>query len=107
MPHPFSPSALLDPSPLLLPHRHLGDLTPSKIQATSSDSGELLPVFPPRLLERSARMAGSVATKLPTDADALLASADNTPSLPARVDKLAFPRWLGRSVSRSGKHPSS
>ena len=50
--------------------------------------------------------AGSVATKLPTDADIIFASAGDIPNPPAPVDKLACARGWGTSVSRSAMHPS-
>ena len=81
--------------------------TPSQILVTSSEPGRFLRAFSPRLPESSARTAGSVATKLPTDADVLLASADDIPNPPAPVDKLTCARWWGSSVRRSAMHPSS
>ena len=81
--------------------------TPSQILVTSSEPGRFLRTFSPIPPEGSARTAGSVATNLPTDADILLASADNIPHPPAPVDKLACACWWGSIVSRSAIHPTT
>ena len=82
-------------------------LPPSHSLVSSSDSGRFLRTFTPILAERPARTAGSVATKLPTDADIFPASVDYILNHPAPVDKLACARWWGSSVRCSAMHPFS
>ena len=82
-------------------------LTPSQILATSSVPVDFRRTFCPRLHERSARTVGSVATKIPADADIILASADDIPNPPAPFDTLACARRSGSSVRHFATHPSS
>ena len=78
-----------------------------KMLVTSSEPGRFLRILSSRLPERSARTAGSVATKPPTDAGILLASAYDAPNPLALVDKVACVRRWGSSGTRSAMHPSS
>ena len=69
--------------------------------------GQLPPDIFPNGLERSARTSGTVATKLPMDADILLDSGDDSPNPPVPVERIACDIWWGCSVNRFAGHPSS
>ena len=55
--------------------------------------GQLPPDFFPNGPERSARISSTVTIKLPMDADVLLYSADDSPTPPAPVERLAYDFW--------------
>ena len=69
--------------------------------------GNTLRTFPLNGPERSARTSGTLATKLPMDADLLLDSADNSQHPPPPVERLAYAFWWGCSVNQFTGHPSA
>ena len=82
-------------------------LTLFHIRRTRSESGSPLRTFYLMAPERSARTSGTVATMLPTGADILRASVDDSPNPLAPVDRLACACWWGSNVNRLVGHPSS
>lgn len=57
--------------------------------------------------ERSARISGTVTTKLQSDADIVLAPAGDSRNPPATADALAFALWRGYGINWIAWYPSS
>ena len=61
--------------------------------------GKSLPDFLPCNAREIGKNLRYLATMLPTDADILRASANDSPNPPAPVDRLAYAHWWGGSIN--------